>query len=100
MSPLARRSPGFCAINVSSILLVVMLSGVFRITSLVFLSLCVRVSSLSPHLSFMSFPNVSNSSLVFVSIKTFPFLGVLSALIPTSIAVGLILSPRSGCPWT
>jgi len=39
----------------------------------------------------MSFPNISNSFLVFYSIKALPILRVFSALIPTFIAVSLTI---------
>jgi hypothetical protein len=91
MSPLTMLRSGFWANSVSSRLSVVISSGILIITSLGFLSLWICTSSLSPHFSLMSFPRISNYSLVFVSVNTFPFLRDLRVLIPTLVSVGLTL---------
>ena len=47
--------------------------------------------SFPPPFAFIPFSTASISSLLFVSISTFPFLSDLKVLIPTTISVGFIL---------
>ena len=67
-------------------------SGMLSINSLGDRNLCSMTSSLSLHFSFMSFSIASSSSLLLVSIKTWPFRRVLRVFIPTLILEGFILA--------
>ena len=90
ISPACRSREGFCVEMIFSAFSVVRACGMLYIISLRFLRFCMFASRWSPHFSRIWEIRISISSLVSASSRTFPFLRLLSDLIPTGMLTGSV----------